>query len=112
MKSKQIIGFITKTMFYTQSKKITSPELVVYDVPLDKINSWDIERMVYLEDGVVKLENMKDKAFRLRQVFLIEKEENRPIINENTNYNDGDEDDTDNSDTKKSIQKYENETTH
>lgn len=85
MKAKKVktLGYISKQMYYSQNKTITSPELKSYTIPLDKIESWDIEREVQLlEDGTVSLESVKDKSIRVRKMFLIEKEENKPIINE------------------------------
>lgn len=77
------IGYITKQMYYNQTKTILSPELKTYTIPIDTINSWDIEREVFLmNDGSISLESVKDKGIRLRKLFLIEKEENKPIINE------------------------------
>jgi hypothetical protein len=86
-KKLKTIGYISKQMYYAQTKTIMSPELKTYTIPIDKINSWDIERTVYLlEDGTVALETIKDKGIRVRELFIIEKEENKPIINEGLEY--------------------------
>lgn len=75
-------------MYYNQDKTFLSVEYVPdgtplkqYTVPLDYISSWDIERHIYLNDnGKVELESLKRKSARLQQLFLIEKEERKPIL--------------------------------
>jgi hypothetical protein len=78
----KFIGFITKDMYYTQNKEIISPELIRYKVPLKTIDSLDINRTVRYneETGEVVLESLKDKGARMQMLFILEKEDARPII--------------------------------
>ncbi len=76
------IGFITKDMYYTQNKEMISPELKRYTLPLTQIDSLDINRRVQLneETGEFVIESLKDKGRRMQMIFLMEKEDARPII--------------------------------
>ena len=83
------IGPITKKMYYANDNTILSPEYVPdgtplkkYTVPLKGISPWDIERLVFYntETKKVELESLRTKSARLQNLFLIEKEEKKPII--------------------------------
>ncbi len=59
-----------------------SPELKKYTLPLSEISSLDIGREVSYneETNEVVLETLKNKGRREQALFLIEKDENKPII--------------------------------
>lgn len=79
-----LIGYITKEMFNNPKvRTLRSPaDLKVYTVPLDAISCFDVGRKVFLNDaGEVEIESMKAKIKRSKELFDIEKIENRPIIN-------------------------------
>lgn len=80
----KILGKITREMYWDQNKVIITPELTRHIVPIDGLYmTVDVGRLVLLDDnGVVCLESFKDKKLRETGMYLIEKEENRPIINE------------------------------
>ena len=81
------LGFISKQMYSTQTKKIKSPhDLKDYDVPLDSIGVFDIGREVFLnDDNIVILEVPSKKRKRVFELYKIEKIDNKPIINIDTN---------------------------
>ncbi len=79
-----LIGYITKEMFNNPKvRTLRSPaNLQEYTIPLDAVGCFDVGRKVFLNaDGEVEIETMKDKIKRSKQLFDIEKVENRPIIN-------------------------------
>jgi hypothetical protein len=81
------IGFISKQMYRMQDLTIRSAaDLKVYKLPLDKIEVFDIEREVFLNDGgEVVLETPKHKVERSKFIYKTEKIDNKPIINLDTN---------------------------
>lgn len=79
----QILGYITKEMYYKQETNIRSVyDLKLYKLPIKTINSWDISRAVYFTEEGVVLESLKTKSYRLRGLHLIEKDENKPVVND------------------------------
>lgn len=78
----KFIGFITKDMYYTQNKTMISPELKRYTLPLATIDSLDIQKTVYYneEKDEFVIESLKDKGNRLQFLFILEKQDNKPII--------------------------------
>lgn len=78
----KLVGFISRDMYHKQTKTMISPELKKYTLPLSEISSLDIGREVSYneETNEVVLETLKNKGRREQALFLIEKDENKPII--------------------------------
>ena len=77
-----LVGFISKEMFHSQALWLQSvANLKVYELPLRSIGEQDIGRKVYVQNGKIRLESIARKNQRLQALFLIEKSENRPIVN-------------------------------
>ena len=78
------LGRISKEMFYNQNKMFISPELITYTIPMKgNFLGIDVGRNIYEDDnGNIRLETYRNKRLRETNSYLIEKEENKPIINE------------------------------
>lgn len=75
-------------MYYNQNPKfISHTDLQMYETPVKEFCGVDIGRLIYLneETGEITLESYKKKTLRESKAYLLEKEENRPIINDTTN---------------------------
>lgn len=75
-------------MFYNQNPKFISyTDLQMYQIPIKGMCGVDVGRLIYLDEntGEVILEKYSKKSLREAKSYLLEKEENKPIINDTTN---------------------------
>ena len=84
----KIIGVVSRVMYHNQNPKFISyTDLQMYKIPVESMCGVDIGRLIYLDEqtGEVKLETYKKKTLREARSYVLEKEENRPIINDASN---------------------------
>jgi hypothetical protein len=79
-------------MYQSQILELRSPvDLKVYKLPLKMLTAFDIEREVFIdENGEIVLESPKNKRQRVLSLYKMEKNDNKPIINIDTNGGDYD----------------------
>ena len=80
-------------MYRTQDLTIRAThDLKVYKLPVDKIEILDIGKEIFLlENGEVCIEKMGRKISRTKEIYKMEKIDNKPIINLDTNLGDYDD---------------------
>lgn len=79
----KLVGGITRTMYYNKDKTFINEKLEKYTAPIvGDIMSIDIGRLVFMDDsGQLVLETYRNKKLRETKDYLFEREENKPIIN-------------------------------
>lgn len=79
----KLLGGITRAMYWAKDKNFMNERLERYVAPIvGDIMTIDVGRLVFMDDGgQLVMETYRDKKLRETKQYLFEREENRPIIN-------------------------------